>query len=139
MSERLAFRALALLPVVLGWLVVLRGLFLLPASADPALDLDAGASFGLNVAVYLPAVVLTAALLVAVPVALTARAWRVVVLLTAVTTGAFGLWVLAHDDLTAYLPGLAGSAQVAVALGTAGLLAAAVVPRRDVGEAPVRS
>jgi hypothetical protein len=114
-------RTLAASLVLLGWLVVLRGLYFLTPSSRPELDLEAGPSFAVNLAVYLPSMALTVVLLVLLPVAVTAtRVGAATVTAAAGITGAFGLWVLTQDALLDYLPGLSGHLWGGVALsGTA--------------------
>ena len=111
-----------LLLVAAGWLMVLRGLFLLPVSNDPHLDLEAGPAFAINVSVYLPVVVLTVLLVVAVPLAAaTSRGAEVGVAISAVV-GAFVYWVMTQEALLRYVPGLRPSLLVAAALVGIGLL-----------------
>jgi hypothetical protein len=70
---------------------VLRSLFLLQVSPEPRLYPEAGLAFAINVAVYLPVVVLTVLLAVAVPVAAaTARGSEVGLAASALVAAFFG-------------------------------------------------
>jgi len=140
-----ALRAAAAFLVLLGWVVLLRGLHLSP-SPRPELDLEAGPAFGTTVEVYLPAIGLTAILVVLLPVGLLARRlWPAAALTAACLAGAFGLWVLTRSELLAHLPGLKGhlvahtvlSAAALVLAGTAAMSARAASPRP--GRVPVTS
>ncbi len=119
----LVAKVAGLLLVVAAWGAVLRGLFLLPASTDPAVDLEAWASFAENVSVYLPALALCVLLLVALPVSVGGRRAAPVGVLAGLAVGCFALWVLTRGALLDYLPGLSASLWLAVGLGGVGLLA----------------
>lgn len=108
--------------VLAGWTLVLRGLYLLPASQDPGLDLDAGASFDLNLSVYLPAVLLSVLLVVALPIAVGRRGAVLLSAALATATLAFALWVLNRQELTSHIPGLASSLWGAAGLSATALL-----------------
>lgn len=108
--------------VLVGWVALLRGLYSSPASDDPALDLDAGSSFAVNVDVYLPALALTAMLVLAMPVTLAVRAGSVVGVIAALATGGFAIWTFSHHDLLAYLPGLSDALWLTGGLSIAAVL-----------------
>ncbi len=114
-------RVVAALLVVGGWAALLAGLYLQPVSPNPELDLEAGGSFAAGLTVYLPALALSAALLVAV--LLLVLAGRSVG--SAFGTGAglvvalFAWWVSAQDYLLAYIPGLSPLLGPAALLGAA--------------------
>ncbi len=112
-----------LLLLVAAWGVVLRGLFLLPPSTDPALDLEAGPAFAVNFSVYLPALVLCILLLVALPVSVGTRRGAPVGVAAGFAVGIFALWVLTQRSLLGYFPGLRAALWLAIGLVCAGLLA----------------
>lgn len=119
-GQRFARVVVALL-VVGGWATLLSGLYLQPASADPELDLEAGGSFAAGLTVYLPALALSVALLVALGiVVLAGRVLSGIVGITAgVVVALFAWWVSAQGYLTAYLPGLGDLLGPAAVLGAA--------------------
>ena len=127
-------RATAALLVLLGWLAVLRGLYLLPPSTRPELDLEAGPAFGVTVEVYRPAMAIAAFLIVLLPVGVIARRLGpAAVVAAASVSGAFGLWVLTRNELLDYRPGLSGHLWVGAALSATALVVAcaAAMASRD--------
>lgn len=121
-----------LLVVAAGWAAVLRGLFLLPVSPDPRLDLEAGPAFAINVAVYLPAVVLTVLLVVAVPVAAATSRGSEIGLAASALVAAFIWWAMVQEPLLLYVPGLRSTLLIAAGLVVVGMvvLAVALATRR---------
>jgi len=112
--------------VLVGWLVVLRGLYLLPPSPSPELDLEAGPAFGLSVEVYLPSVAVTVLLAVLLVVAVLPRPFAPAAALTAAAvSGSFAFWVLTRDALLTNRPGLGGHLVAATVLSAAALVVAA--------------
>lgn len=109
--------------VTAGWALLLQGLFLLAPSRDPFVDLDAGESFGVNVAVYVPAIVLTVGLLVAIPVVVLNRRGNMVGMGACVVAAGFATWVLSQQELLSYIPGLDWALQLAAIMSGASLLA----------------
>lgn len=100
-------RIFATLLVVAAWVVVLRGLYLLPASTRIEHDLDAGQSFGVNVAVYVPAMGLTLLLTALLLVGIRARhVGSLAAGMAACLTSAFGFWALTQDVVLDILPTL---------------------------------
>ena len=128
-------RVVGALLVAVAWAAVLRGLFLLPASADPGRDLEAGPAFAENVAVYLPAAALTVVVPCALAAAVRLRNGQAAGAAAAVMVGGFGLWVLTRSALLGYLPGLGSTVWVAIGLAVAGLAAFGV----DLVQHPARS
>ncbi len=90
-----------------GWLVVLRGLWFGPTSADPTLDLEAGGAFAANFEVYLPALALTLVFVVVAIASAATRAWGRVALVVSTTTVVFSFWTLSRGYLLDYRPDLA--------------------------------
>jgi hypothetical protein len=115
--------------VVAGWAVLLRGLFILAPSDDPLADLDAGASFGINSEVYIPAIALTVGLLVAIPVVLLTRPGSVIGIGACVAAVGFAMWVLSQQELLNYIPGLDSAVRLAASLSVTSLLVFVVETR----------
>ena len=105
-----------------GWLVVLHALCFRTPSTDPALDLDAGGAFALNVDVYLPALGLSLVLLAVLVVGAAVRRPDVVALVLGLTTAGFAGWTLRQDVLRAYLPGLTSELLVGGSVGLVALM-----------------
>lgn len=139
-------KVVGLLLLAAGWVLVLRGLFLLPVPDDPELDLEAGPAFALNVSVYLPALALTVLLVVAIPCAAAVSRGAEVGVVIAAVVGGFVWWVLTQEPLLRYIPGLRNGLLLAAAVTGMGLLVLCVTlatngpapPSRDAraGEAP---
>ncbi|GAB3083883.1 hypothetical protein [Pedococcus soli] len=106
MGVRKLLGSLGLVLLCAAWGVLLFGLFGLPASDDPMVELEAGPSFAINLEVYLPAIVLTLVLLLAVLAVLRDRAATAVGIGAALVAGAFAAWVLNEEPLLDYLPQL---------------------------------
>jgi Na+/H+ antiporter NhaC len=110
--QELRYRALRITASVfllIGWALLLRGLYLLPVSDDTLLDLEAGPAFAINLWVYLPSIALTAALLVSVPLVVFTRVGSVVGIGVGLIAGGFAAWVHSRQELLDYIPGLVGA------------------------------
>ncbi|KRE93522.1 hypothetical protein ASG76_13790 [Nocardioides sp. Soil774] len=105
-----------------GWLVVLHALCFRTPSTDPALDLDAGGAFALNVDVYLPAFGLSLVLLAVLVVGAAVRRPDVVALVLGLTTAGLAGWTLRQDLLRAYFPGLTAELLVGASIGMLALM-----------------
>jgi hypothetical protein len=108
-----ALQLLAAGALALSWLRLYQGLVRLPSSDDPTVDLEAGGGFTATLLVYLPGLLVTAALVAVLLVALVPRPFAALALLTAAAAVIlFSAWILVQDALlqhylTDYLPGLA--------------------------------
>jgi len=100
-----------------GWLALLHGLYSTAPTSDPALDLDAGESFGENFGVYLPSMVLTVLLGAMLLGLMLARAGIAVGVGAGLVSVGFIAWVATQDALLVHLPGLAADLSVAAGLG----------------------
>lgn len=93
-------RIFATILVLAAWLVVLRGLYFLPRSTRIEHDLDAGQSFGVNFAVYFPALGITVLLIGLLAAGIWARhVGSLAAAMAALLTLAFGFWVLTVNEL----------------------------------------
>ena len=125
-GTRMKAKALGVVGLLLlsaAWVVVLRGLFLLPVSNSPELDLEAGPAFAINISVYLPALALSLLLLVALPVSVAAGRGAAVGAVAGLAVSVFALWVLTQHALLDYFPGLTAALSLATGLGIVGILA----------------
>lgn len=116
-------RTVASVMVLIGWAVVLVGLYVIPVSPDPELDLEAGGSFAAGFAIYLPATALTVLLLGLLPTAVWAK-WvgPLAVVMAACLVCPFGFWILAQDYLLDYRPGLEALVWFHIGLSGAALI-----------------
>lgn len=118
----LILRVLAVLPLVMAWIALLRGLYFLTPSSDPMLDLEAGPGFAVTVEVYLPSMLLGCLVLVGIPLMFLKGVGTVMGIISAAGTGLFTLWVARSEELLNYLPGLGTSLLITVVLSVLALM-----------------
>lgn len=115
-------RVMAGIPLVIAWIVLVRGLYFLTPSSDPMLDLEAGHGFAMTVDVYLPSMFLGCLVLVGIPLMFLKGIGTVMGIISAVGTGLFAVWVARSEQLLDYLPGLGAALLFTGALSVMALL-----------------
>ncbi len=119
-----ALRVAAAVITLVAWLIILWGLYFAPISPYPDFDLEAGAAFGVSLAVYLPAMLLSVLVLVLLVVGAITRLLGVAAAVIGCLVAPFGLSILSQHDLLRYRPGLSDYVWVGIALSCIGLVVA---------------
>ena len=120
MGTAQALRTAGILIVLIGWLVVFRGLYLLPVPPRQEFDLEAGSGFGVTMEVYVPALMITVLLMLILTVGAISHEVGLSVVRVGVMTLTFEFWTLTRSELLDYLPGLTTHLWLSIALhGTA--------------------
>jgi len=114
-----------------AWAVLAIGLFADPVDERASGELEAGGRFAINIALYLPYLFLSAAVVLAAVLSVLPRPGTTApaVILVVVTT-AFSLWTLWFQDLYGARPDLPGRALVALGFSLAAVLPLVPLRRR---------